>query len=627
MYANGFVKVAAASPKVKTGDPKSNVIAMLACLETIKQADFVVFPELGICGYSIGDLVFQKALYDESLKAIEYFLKNNHFAGIVIFGSYLYLNNVIYNCSFVAQGSKILGITPKTFLARAYEFYEPRWFASGEQIDFTEIVLFDQKIPFGKMIFANEDDLVNFGVEICEDYWSMLSPHEELYANGAVMVFNLSASPEEITKGDKRVLLAQNASFKGTGAYIYTSNSPSESTSEVVFSNQKIICENGLVLENYNLLHLESNFIIADLDIAKLHYIRRRKSWTKNIQGQFPPLPKISYILPKTDNFVFTKELNLLPFVPQKQEDFQRIIDIQAISVKKRLDYIGIQKVVLGVSGGLDSTLALLSLCYMADKFGLKRDDIIALILPSTNTSKLSYQNAKALTTILKVKTIELPIDEDVLRQAEAIKLDITKKDHTYENIQARYRTYTLMNMANLHKAIVIGTSDMSEIALGWSTFNGDHMAMYAINSGLTKTVVREVVAYYKNIYPDLQATLQAILKAPISPELSSSEQKTEDEIGKYEINDFILYHFWVNGDDENRLIFLLQKGFKLSLSEATSYVEKFFKRFYSQQYKRLTMPEGVKILEICLSPRTEMRLNGDIYPTSTDKTHQNSSS
>ncbi len=616
MYANGYVKIAAISPKIKTGDPKNNVLEMLNCLNSLqsKQVDFALFPELGICGYSIGDLIFQESLYEESLKAISYFLEHNPFLGVVIFGSYLYINNVIYNCSFIVQEKTILGIVPKTFLARAYEFYETRWFASGDQIDITEITILNQKVPFGKIIFNNEDNLVNFGVEICEDYWSMLSPHEELYANGAVLVFNLSASPEEIGKSDKRLLLAKSASYKGTGAYIYTSNNPSESTSEVVFSNQKIICENGNVLENYNKLNFESDYIIADIDISKLHYLRRRKSWTKNLQGLFSPLRTVMYKLPKSKEFQFIKALNTKPFVPEKKEDLRRIIDLQATSVKKRLDYIGINKVVLGVSGGLDSTLALLSLTRMVDLYGLKRQDIIAVVLPSINTSKLSYENATNLIKKLKVSFIELAIDEDINRQVQAIKLDLGKKDVTYENIQARFRTYTLMNLANLHKAIVIGTTDMSEIALGWSTFNGDHMAMYHINSGLTKTVVREVVAYYQEIYPEVKDTIESVLLAPISPELSSSYQKTEEEIGKYEINDFILYHFWVNGDSEDRLSFLLQKAFKISKKLAENYVDNFFKRFFSQQYKRLTMPEGAKILEICLSPRTEVRLNGDIY-------------
>ncbi|MDD4212750.1 MAG: NAD(+) synthase [Bacilli bacterium] len=616
MYAHGFVKVAACSPKTKTGDAHANVVEMLHCLESIKtkSVDFVLFPELCICGYSIGDLVFQKYLYRDNLNAIEVFLLNNTYSGIVILGTYLFVNDVAYNCALVIQGKTILGIVPKVYLPHAYEFYETRWFASGDMADIDFIELFGSTIPFGKLIFSNEDEQVKFGIEICEDYWSMASPHEALFANGAMMVFNCSASPEEIGKGDKRLLLARNASFKGTGAYIYTSNNCSESTSEVVFSNQKIICENGDVLDNYNHLNLESDWIVADIDIQKLHYIRRRKSWPKNLNGAFEPYSMVQYKLEPSFDFTFEKPFNLNPFMPVHDEDFERIIEMQAVSVKKRLDYIGIHQVVIGVSGGLDSTLALLSLCRMVDLYGMKREDILAVTLPSSNTSQKTYQNAITLMKALKVKMVDYPIEEDVLRQAKGIGLDVSKKDTTYENIQARFRTYTLMNLANMNGAIVIGTSDMSEVALGWSTFNGDQMAMYGINAGLPKTVVREVVRYHQKYYPEVKNEIQDIIDTPISPELTSAHQKTEQIIGKYEINDFILYHFWVNGDCEERLIWLLQVGFKLSDVEAKNYVDHFFKKFYSQQYKRLTMPESVKILEMSLSPRTETRLNGDIY-------------
>lgn len=616
MYSHGFVKVAACSPKTKTGDAQTNIIEMLGCLSqsTAKRADFVLFPELCVCGYSIGDLVFQPYLYQDNLKAVQYFLDHNTFPGIVMIGTYIIENDVIYNCALIIQGASILGVIPKIYLPHAYEFYETRWFASGEKADFDEIELLGQVVPFGNMVFANDDQQVIFGVEICEDYWSMVSPHEALYANGAMIVFNLSASPEEIGKGDKRVLLAREASYKGTGAYVYSSNNCSESTSEVVFSNQKIICENGEVLENYNRINLESDIIIADIDIQKLHYIRRRKSWKKNLQGVFDTYPLVAYELNPQSNFIFEKPLNRLPFVPTQNENFARIIDMQAVSVKKRLDYIGIERVVLGVSGGLDSTLALLSLVHMMDMFHSSRQNIIAVTLPSVNTSSQTYQNAVALMKSLGVTTYDIPIQEDVVRQAKTIGLDAKQNNTTYENIQARYRTYTLMNLANHHQAIVIGTSDMSEVALGWSTFNGDQMAMYGINSGLPKTAVKEVVRYYQGIYPEVASILTSILATPISPELSSSSQNTEQLIGKYEINDFILYHFWVNGDDDERLVFLLKTIFALSDQEANRYVSHFFKKFYSQQYKRLTMPEGVKILEMSLSPRTETRLNGDIY-------------
>ncbi|MDD3106848.1 MAG: NAD(+) synthase [Bacilli bacterium] len=280
----------------------------------------------------------------------------------------------------------------------------------------------------------------------------------------------------------------------------------------------------------------------------------------------------------------------------------------------KRLDYIGIKKTVLGISGGLDSALALLSLCYAYDRYHLDRKDIIAVRMPSLENSDFTNKNAQDLIEKLGVTNLVIPIQEDVNRQLEILGHDLFEKDVTYENVQARFRTYTLMNLANLHKAIVIGTSDMSEVALGWSTFNGDQMAMYGINAGITKTAVIETVRFYKTIFPEVRKTLDFIIDAPITPELTGSTQKTEDILGKFAINDFILYHFLVDGDDESRIAFLLQKAFLLDENQAIEAVNNFNKRFYSQQYKRLTMPEGAKVLGISLSPRTELRLNGDIY-------------
>ncbi len=617
MYSQGMIKVAAASPILKIGDAMHNVQEIIKCLNKVEQkkVDIVVFPELCICGYSVADLVFQDYLYRDNLKAIEYLLNNNPFHGVVIVGTYFIESDRIYNCCLVIQNNKILGIVPKCYLPHTNEFYEARWFVSGSNCPFNEIELFGQKIPFGKLIFDNDDHLVQFGCEICEDLWAPMSPHETIYANGAVLIFNASASPEVIGKGDKRRMIVQSASYRCNGAYIYTSNSASESTSEVVFSNHKMIVENGDIVSESHNIQLDDDILIGDIDILKLHHLRKTNGWVKNIHREnIEQLRKISYSLSKTNDFVFAKEMDILPFVPKNKEDFEHIIDMQATSVKKRLDYIGIEKTVLGVSGGLDSTLALLSLCHMCDKYHMSRKNIIALTLPSSNNSSTTYQNSLELMKRLHVEWNEIPIHEHVMKQLETIGHDGKTKDVTYENVQARFRTFTLMNTANLHHAIVIGTSDMSEVALGWSTFNGDQMAMYGINSGLPKTVIKATVNYYKGIYPEVADILDSILETPISPELSGSNQLTEDIIGKYEINDFILYHFLVCGDSEARIVYFLERFLKLNKDDAIKCVDNFYQRFYHQQYKRLTMPEGVKILNLSLSPRTETRLNGDIY-------------
>lgn len=615
MYANGFVKVAAASIKTKVGDALANAKEIVKVLHEVekKKAAITVFPELCVCGYSSGDLMFQDYLYRDNLEALAYILENNPYHGVAIIGTYFINEDKLFNCCAVIQEDEILAIVPKSYLPHTYEFYESRWFVSGYDANCDYINLFGKDIPFGRFVFTNEDGLVNFGVEICEDFWAPFSPHEILYANGAILVFNASASPEVIGKREIRTYIAQSLTYKCKGAYIYTSTNPSESTSEVVFSNHKLIYENGEKVIDYNVINFENEVTYGDIDVSMLHHQRRSSSWVKNTYGHAEELCKIPYHLEETEEFQFERDIDLLPFVPKKEEDLHYLFDLQAASLKKRLDYIGINKVVLGVSGGLDSTIALLVCAYMCDKYQIDRQNIIAVTLPSENTSSNTYQNALLLMEKLKVTALEIPITDDVNRQIEIIKHN-GDKDTTYENIQARFRTYTLMNIANLHHAIVLGTSDMSEVALGWSTFNGDHTAMYGVNSGITKTVIRAMVKYAKRLYPALETVLDNILATPISPELVSIEQHTEDIIGKYEINDFILYRFLYNGDTEERIAFLLQRFYQLSAENAERYITNFFSRFYSQQYKRLTMPEGVKLLKVGLSPRGELRLNGDIY-------------
>lgn len=616
MYAHDFVKVAVASPKIKVGDADSNIKEIVKLLKEAEanQAAITVFPELTICGYSVGDLVFQKYLYRDNLDALKYLLQNNPYSGVAIIGTYFIIQDKIFNCSAVIQKDEILAIVPKSYLPHTYEFYESRYFVSGYDETCDSIDLFGKKIPFGRFVFTNEDKMVSFGVEICEDFWAPFAPHEVLYANGAMIVFNPSASPEVIGKREVRTHIAQTITYKSKGAYVYTSSNASESTSEVVFSNHKMIYQNGDKVLDDNIITLESNISYGDIDLGMLHHLRRSSSWVKNTYGKVEELCEIPYHLVPSKDFVFEEnEIDKFPFVPKTDEELHHIIDMQAVSLKKRLDYIGIDKVVLGVSGGLDSTLALLVSVYMCDKYQIDRENIIGVTLPSDNTSKNTYQTAISLMKKLKVTMKDIDINSSIENQIKAIKHD-GSKDITYENIQARYRTYTLMNIANKLDAIVLGTSDMSEIALGWSTFNGDHMAMYGVNSGITKTVVKAVTNYFKEIFPIVSDDLEKVLNAPISPELTGENQLTEEVIGKYEINDYILYRFLFCGDTETRIVFLLNKFFELTIDDAKTYVENFFARFFSQQYKRLTMPEGVKLLNISLSPRGELRLNGDIY-------------
>lgn len=620
MYSNGFLKVAAASPKSRLGDPFYNVNEIIKVLASTKSEDpaIICFPELCISGYSVGDLLFQDYLYKETNDAIQILLDNNPYLGIIIFGSYIILNDTLYNCSFIVQGKEILGIVPKTFLPHTHEFYESRWFLSSQNIihEVFTVNFLNQDVPFGKLLFKDCEKDITFGTEVCADIWAPNSPNELLYSNGALMVFNCSASPSQIGKKERRRLLTKSSSYKFNSAYIYTSNNASESTSECVFSGHLLIAENGNIISEDDKITLDSKIVYADIDIQKLHFLRRNNSYYKIVQdnNRDTDFQIINVNFNENNNYIFSRDFDKLPFVPKTDEDFADVINIQSISLLKRLDYVRTNISIIGISGGLDSTLALLALCYAYDIANLDRKNIHAISMPSKETSNHTFNNAKQLATKLGVTYLEIPINEDVIRQLNILNRDLNSKDTTYENVQARFRTYTLMNYANANKGIVIGTSDMSEIALGWSTFNGDHMAMYGLNSGLTKTALIATVMYYKSIFPYLADLIDSIVNTPISPELTSKDQKTEDIIGKYEINDFILYHFLVYGADNERLMFLLKHVFNLSEEEASKYITNFNNRFYSQQFKRLTSPEGVKILDISLSPRTHIRINGDIY-------------
>lgn len=622
MYQNGYLKVAAASVEVKLGNPDFNVTKILNALKVAEEnkVGIIGFPELAITGYSMGDLFFQKYLYDEANQAIERLLKENPFSGFVILGSYIIINDTLYNSILVIQKDKILGIVPKTFLPHTNEFYEDRWFINSKNIvnDLKEVEYLNQRVPFGKLLFEDEAKEIVFGAEVCADVWAPNSPNELLYSNGAIIVFNASASPSHVGKKEKRRTLTKSSSMKFNSAYIYVSNNASESTSEVVFSGHNIITENGKIIEECGKMTFEEKIIYADIDIQKLHFLRRNNSYFKVVQDNNRDLKveKIKVEFKEIKDYKFEKEFDKLPFVPKNDEEFMDVINIQAHSVLKRLNYINIKTSVLGLSGGLDSSLALLSLVHAYDLSKIDRKNIHVLIMPTKQTSKTSLSNARKLAKAFGVSVKEINIDKDVSRQLSLIEHSEEEKDTTFENVQARYRTYTLMNYANKHKGIVIGTSDMSEIALGWSTFNGDQMAMYGINAGLTKTAVITVMKYYKSIHKDVASIIDSIVDAPISPELLSESQDTEAVLGKYEINDFILYHFLVNGADQAKLVFLIKLVFKLTDEKAKWYVNNFNKRFYANQYKRLTSPEAAKILDISLSPRTSFKIAGDTYRT-----------
>jgi len=622
MFYQGFLKVASVVPVVTLGDPSTNVNQILTILNLMEQKkiSMTLLPELAITGYSSGDLFFQKYLLDASDKAVQFLLDHNPYSGVVIIGSVFNYQEVLYNCALIIQKSEILGIVPKIFLPQTREFYEARWFASGEEIvkKVASVNYLGKKIPFGNIIFTDKSHQVNFGIEVCADIWAPVSPHNELYANDAHIVFNPSASDDYVGKADIRRMLLTSTTYKWNGAYVYVSTGASESSSEVVFSGHKIIAESGKIVAEDDSLTLTNEIIIGDLDIDHIKNNRRNNGWFKHAKDvirktSLNTFQTVEYELPFQGGYVFEKKLSKLPFVPNSTPRFQKAVDIQTVALAKRLHHIGIEKVVLGISGGLDSTLALCTAVSTFQQMHLPSTNIIGVTMPSGQTSSKTLTNALELMNLLGVTVKNIPIDQEVLKSLDLIEHESSKKDVTFENAYARYRTMILMNLANQEKALVLGTGDMSEVALGWSTFNGDHMAMYGTNAGVTKTVVKELLEFYKSKFPQVASILDQVLKTPISPELSSSDQRTEDVIGKYEINDFILYRFLYCGDTPKRVVFLLKDVFELSDEEAKVYTKRFIQRFFDNQFKRLTSPEAVKVLPLSLSPRTELRIVGDM--------------
>lgn len=614
MLFNSFLKVACISPVVEVGCPMKNVEIIVEAIKNSK-AKVNLFPELCITGYSCGDLFFQDSLLNECYQAIDYLLKNNPSDGIVMVGSPLRFRGSLVNAVLVIQKDTILGVVPKMHLPNYREFYEKRWFSQGIENESSEIVINNKHYPFGNLLFTDYEHNLSFGVEICEDMWTALSPGNYLALAGANMIFNASASNEYFEKDIMRANCVADNSRRNTCAYIYASSGINESTSETIFSGHNIIASCGKIIANDLSFDPNTHYTYADLDLIQINY--NRHSMTNLHQ----PLPKeyhcetIEFSLPTNDRFVFSKNLDSLPFVPKDNHEasFKRISNILEYSLYKHVKQIGAKTLIIGVSGGLDSTLALL-IAYQAFKhLGYDAKNIIGVTMPAFATSTRTKNNAVLLMEKLGITVLEKPITEEVLQHFKLIDHDPNCFDITYENVQARYRTLVLMNLANKYNGIVLGTGDMSELALGWCTYNGDQMSMYGINAGMPKTLVRYMTEAYGNyVFTEVKEILADVVATPISPELKA-EQVTEDSIGKYEINDYILYRYLFCGDTDERISWLLELVFSLSQDEASRYVKNFFARFFSQQYKRQAMPEGPKVLAYSLSPRSDFRMPSDL--------------
>ncbi len=622
MYHNDFIKVAAITPKLKVGNPAYNVNEMLALLKN-NRASISVFPELGVTAYTCNDLFFQHSLLKTAKKEINRLLTNNPYKGILIFGAPLEIEGILYNAAFVVKEDKILGIVPKFYLPNTQEFYEKRWFTSAYDIvKRTKMIRYlNQVVPFGSLIFKEDETNLSFGIEICEDMWAPISPGNLLALSGAQMIFNLSASNEYLHKRAIRKRTIVEHSRRNAGAYVYCSAGVNESTSETVFSGHNVIAQNGEGLIETEHFSRESEIIYGDIDLSKIAYDRKNNSSFRDTLNKFDAeAMDVTFELEPSADFTFERAFDQTPFVPKTDEmkAFDKIAALQENALIKRLNHMKAKSIIVGVSGWLDSTLALLIATRAADQLGMDRAQVIGVTMPAFGTSQTTKDQAMVLMKHLNVTIRDIDMNEHVKHHLALIGHDGLTQDKAYENAQARARTMVLMNLANMHNGMVLGTGDMSEIALGWTTYSGDQMSMYNINAGVPKTLVRFMVKKYAEVKfnEQLVDVVDDVLKTPISPELIL-DQITEDVIGKYEINDFILHRFLRYGDDEPRIAWLIVKAFGIDEDEADHYVTQFFARFYSQQFKRQASPDAPKILDISLSPRSDFRMPSDIDKSS----------
>ena len=619
MYSHGFLKVASITPKLKVGNPMFNVKEMIELLQD-NESSIAVFPELSITAYTCNDLFFQESLLVATTEAMNWLLEHNPYPGIVVVGAPLELNGVLYNCAFVLQGSKLLGIVPKFYLPNTGEFYEKRWFQSGfnivEQVH--EVTYLGQTVPFGYLVFQNETSDVSFGIEICEDMWAPISPGNILSLAGARIILNLSASNDVLGKREIRRRTILEHSRRNAGAYVYCSAGVNESSSETVFSGHNVIAQTSELLVETEHFNQDSEIIYGDIDLNKIDFTRRTNtSYRDSLHRYEHDVFTVPVQIPFTKEYRFAKKFDRTPFVPKTEilADFEKVAALQENALIKRIKHVRAEHLLIGISGGLDSTLALLIACRAFDALKLDRKGIIAVTMPGLHTSEQTKRNAIHMMASLGVTTKEIDINQHVKEHFKLIEHDGVTEDVTYENTQARARTMILMNLANKYGGIVLGTGDLSEMALGWCTYNGDQMSMYGINVGIPKTLVRFMITNYANhiFTGDVQATLHDIVATPITPELTSN-QKTEDAIGKYEVNDFIIHRVLRFGDDKDRIKWLLPHVFEqMSKQEINQYADQFFWRFYSQQFKRQATPDGPKILDISVSPRGDLRLPSDI--------------
>ena len=628
MQNYGFIKVAAAIPALKVAACAYNAQEMEKLIRQAAGAGVrvVVFPELSLTGYTCGDLFLQPALIRAAEVALADLLQRTAAEDIVfIAGCPVAAGSALLNAAVVCYQGKICGVVPKTCLPNYKEFYEKRWFVSAEDWQGGEVTLCGQCVRAGADLLFRASGAV-FGVEVCEDLWSCIPPSSQAALQGAEIIFNLSASDSLAGKSRYLRSLVAQQSARGLCAYVYTSGGFGESSTDLTFGGNALIYEDGAFLAEARRYSLEPQLIVSEIDVEALRTERRANTTfaTDSAHATLEPYEVVDCGQAPAAGVALTRPVSRTPFIAQGaqlDENCQEVLEIQSLGLAKRLAHTGAKKAVIGVSGGLDSTLALLVCVRAFDKLGLSRSGIIGVTMPGFGTTGRTYQNALALMNALKITVREISIKEACLQHFKDISHPADTHDITYENAQARERTQVLMDVANQTGGLVIGTGDLSELALGWATYNGDQMSMYGVNASVPKTLVKHLVKWVAAQEEEsVRKLLLDIADTPISPELLPADsagkisQKTEDLVGPYELHDFYLYHFLRRGFSPAKIYFLACYAFR---GEYTPEVIKkwlvtFIRRFFAQQFKRSCMPDGPKVGSVSLSPRGDWRMPSD---------------
>ncbi|MDE6479685.1 MAG: NAD(+) synthase [Muribaculaceae bacterium] len=641
MNKYGYLRVAAAYPKVELADPAVNSVRISDMIMSLskKGARLIVFPELCLTGYTCGDLFNQPTLLNSAMRQLGFLqqvTKESHVTAVV--GLPVRYRGRLYNCAAVIQYGEILGIVPKCYLPNYDEFYEKRWFSSGLKLDlpagkeYNIIDIDSHAIPFGiNLLFRIEN--AKFGVEICEDMWVPNPPSTTMSVAGADIIANLSATNEVINKHAFLLSLIKERSSRCKCGYVYASAGAGESSSDLVFSGNAIIAEDGQILKKSDRFRRVEGYCIADIDVEKLRNTRQRQSSFGQNDIVLPTFGSEEFTATQAEPADLMRDINPYPFMSSDkvtfEEQCEEIITIQAWGLEQRLLVTHCKCLVVGISGGLDSTLALLVAIKAFDNLGLDRKGIIGVTMPGFGTSERTHSNATELMERMGITHIEINIADAVKQHFKDIDHDINVHDATYENAQARERTQILMDLANKYGGMVLGTGDLSELALGWCTYNGDHMSMYSVNASVPKTLIRPLVRRVAQDYDeDTRRILEDIVSTPISPELVPTDnegniaQKTEDLVGPYDLHDFFIYHFVKEGFPPSKIFTLACKAFaegpydddRPTFSKQTikKWLIVFFRRFFNQQFKRSCMPDGPKVGPVSFSPRGDWRMPSD---------------